>query len=52
MNILLDTHAYLWFLAGDDSLSAKAREAIESSDNMACISVDSAFKEYCLNIVW
>ena len=29
--ILVDTHALLWYLADDDSLSARAREAIESS---------------------
>ncbi|NCD35306.1 MAG: type II toxin-antitoxin system VapC family toxin [Spartobacteria bacterium] len=44
MNILLDTHAYLWFLAGDDSLSAKARGAIESSDNTKFVSIASLWE--------
>ena len=30
MNLLLDTHAFLWFVAGDDRLSARARRAMES----------------------
>lgn len=29
MRLLLDTHAWLWFVLGDSSLSAKARAAIE-----------------------
>ena len=28
MRVLLDTHAYLWFLAGDDRLSALGRRVI------------------------
>jgi len=31
--VLLDTHALLWFFAGDKRLSDQAREAIEASDN-------------------
>ncbi len=30
MNILLDTHAFLWFINGDDKLSMSARQAIEN----------------------
>jgi PIN domain nuclease of toxin-antitoxin system len=29
MTILLDTHAFLWFVAGDAKLSARARTLIE-----------------------
>jgi PIN domain nuclease of toxin-antitoxin system len=32
MRILLDTHAFLWFVAGDDRLSRKARRAMEGDD--------------------
>jgi PIN domain nuclease of toxin-antitoxin system len=32
MNLLLDTHAYLWFIAGDQRLSTTVREAIESPE--------------------
>ena len=32
MNLLLDTHAFLWFVAGDERLSARARRAMEAED--------------------
>ena len=32
MNLLLDTHAFLWFVAGDERLSAGARRAMEGKD--------------------
>ena len=38
MKFLLDTHALLWFLRGDDRLSPRAREAIESMDNTRVLS--------------
>jgi PIN domain nuclease of toxin-antitoxin system len=38
MKILLDTHAYLWYIAGDTQLSAAARNAIESETNDIFIS--------------
>ena len=44
MNILLDTHAFLWFIAGDKRLSSKAREAIESEDNLIHVSVASLWE--------
>lgn len=33
MNLLLDTHAFLWFIAGNDRLSAAARDLIEDASN-------------------
>lgn len=40
MDLLLDTHALIWFLNGDpDNLSAKARVAIESEQNTSFVSV-------------
>ena len=40
MDLLLDTHALIWFLNGDpDNLSAKARAAIESEQNKSFVSV-------------
>ncbi len=33
MKLLLDTHAFLWFVGNDPRLSEKARLAIESSDH-------------------
>jgi PIN domain nuclease of toxin-antitoxin system len=32
VRLLLDTHAFLWFLAGDARLSRRAAKAIEASD--------------------
>jgi PIN domain nuclease of toxin-antitoxin system len=44
VNLLLDTHALLWFLAGDPRLSTKARAAIEKLDNTRLFSVASAWE--------
>lgn len=41
MNLLVDTHAMLWFVAGDDRLSHKARAAIESHDTISHLSIAS-----------
>ena len=38
MRILLDTHAFLWFVLGDAKLSRQARTAIESSANEKFVS--------------
>ena len=34
MNLLLDTHAVIWFLGGRDELRREARDAIESADRV------------------
>ena len=44
MNLLLDTHAYLWFIAGDERLSITARMAIESPENLKIVSVASLWE--------
>lgn len=44
MKLLLDTHALLWSLTDPDRLSTQARASIESSDNVACASVVSAWE--------
>ena len=44
MNLLLDTHALLWFLAGDPRLSTTARAAIEDLGNTRWFSVASAWE--------
>ena len=41
MNQLVDTHALLWFVAGDPRLTAKARKAIESPDTANYVSMAS-----------
>ena len=41
MNILLDTHAFLWFLGGNPELSERARTLIEDTQNEIYISIAS-----------
>ena len=43
MRLLLDTHALIWFLAGDLRLSAPARAAIEDEGNLKHVSAASAW---------
>jgi PIN domain nuclease of toxin-antitoxin system len=44
MKLLLDTHAFLWFIAGDLQLSNVARLAIEDTDNQSFVSAASAWE--------
>lgn len=44
MKVLLDTHALLWWLAGDERLSLAAREVIGSLDNVVLVSAVSAWE--------
>ena len=44
MNLLLDTHAFLWFLEGNNELSKKARECIENPENAKFISIASIWE--------
>lgn len=44
MRLLLDTHALLWWLDGDRSLSRKARTAIADEDNVIFVSAASAWE--------
>ena len=41
MNILLDTHALLWLLEGDESLSENAKKAIQNPENTCFLSTAS-----------
>jgi PIN domain nuclease of toxin-antitoxin system len=41
---LLDTHAFLWWIADDDRLSTTARDAIEDGGNEVLFSVVSAWE--------
>jgi len=38
MNLLLDTHALLWWLGADPELSQQAREAISNRENLVFVS--------------
>ena len=44
MALLLDTHAFLWWLAGDRKLPRRAREAISDPDEEVIVSAASAWE--------
>lgn len=44
MRLLLDTHAFLWWLAGDEALSAAARTAIADDGNDILVSAASTWE--------
>lgn len=44
MNLLLDTHALLWWVAGDDNLSSAARRAISDEANSVRVSAVCAYE--------
>jgi PIN domain nuclease of toxin-antitoxin system len=44
LRLLLDTHALIWWLAGDEALSAAARNAIGDMGNHVAVSAASAME--------
>ncbi len=44
MNILLDTHTFLWFIDGNDKLSLNARALIEDQENAKLVSAASLWE--------
>ena len=44
MKLLLDTHAFLWFVTGDPRLSRRARRAIESDEAAPFLSAASVWE--------
>jgi PIN domain nuclease of toxin-antitoxin system len=44
VNLLLDTHAFLWFIGGDAKLSSVARNVIEDATNQPLLSVASLWE--------
>ena len=44
MKVLLDTHTFLWFIAGDSQLDVYARQLIEEPDNERYLSVASVWE--------
>ena len=44
MQLLLDTHALIWWLSNDSTLSVKAKEAIADPDNIVFVSAASAWE--------
>ena len=44
MRLLLDTHAFLWWLAGNERLSMTGRQAIDDAGNDVVVSAVSAWE--------
>ena len=44
MNLLLDTHALLWFISGESKLSENARRLIEDATNDKFVSIASLWE--------
>jgi len=44
MNLLLDTHAFIWFVNGDKNITIKARKAIENAANRNFVSIASLWE--------
>ena len=44
MRLLLDTHTLIWWLAGDEKLSLRARDAIADEANTVAVSAASAME--------
>jgi len=44
MNLLLDTHAFLWFLSGDMRLTNIARDAVSEPTNQVYVSAASVWE--------
>lgn len=44
MRLLLDTHALIWWLAGDEAISPRARDAIADEANSVAVSAASAME--------
>lgn len=44
MRLLLDTHSFLWFIAGSELLSESARHQIADLDNEAFVSIASLWE--------
>lgn len=48
MNLLLDTHTFIWFLEGSDRMII-AQSLVE---DMPIITADGCFKLYTQNTIW
>ena len=44
MNLLLDTHTFIWFYDDPSKLSSEAREALSDSANIAFLSIVSVWE--------
>jgi hypothetical protein len=44
MNLLLDTHTFLWFMEGNERISQRARAEIEAAGGVRALTVASAWE--------
>lgn len=44
MQLLLDTHSFLWFISGDSQLSSKSKEEILKNENRIFVSIVSLWE--------
>lgn len=44
MNLLLDTHVFIWFLNGDSQLSKTLKELIADTSNKCMVSIASIWE--------
>lgn len=44
MRVLFDSHALVWFLAGDKRFSSHARDVVMADDAIACVSAVTAWE--------
>jgi PIN domain nuclease of toxin-antitoxin system len=44
MRVLFDSHAFVWFLAGDKRFSRRARDVVIADDTVACVSAVTAWE--------
>src|SRR5437868_12205710 len=44
MRVLFDSHAFVWFLAGDQRFSERARRVVAAEDTVACVSAVTAWE--------
>ncbi len=44
MNLLLDTHAFIWYIEGNDKLSSTSLDLIEDTDNNIFLSIASLWE--------
>ena len=44
MNLLLDTHSFIWYVEGSLELSSGAQKAIESTQNLCFVSLVSLWE--------
>ncbi len=44
MNVLLDTHVFIWYVEGSNELSRKARNTIENEQNQCFVSMASLWE--------